>query len=133
GTLPAGPRGGAGGGRGDTRSTARVVMLESEQREIEGFYQTLSNLIRVHGAEHLARQYVVIRLARMEATGPLDFSDIQRVLARVVDARSWYPSWRAEALEAQKAAERLLAEGRTVSAGGMFPRAPRLPHWGRSL
>jgi dipeptidyl aminopeptidase/acylaminoacyl peptidase len=108
-------------------------MLESDQREIEGFYQTLSNLIRLHGAEHLARQYVVIRLARMEATGPLDFSDIQRVLARVVDARSWYPSWRAEALEAQKAAERLLAEGRTVSAGDLFHRAAICHHWGAYL
>jgi 2,6-dihydroxypseudooxynicotine hydrolase len=108
-------------------------MLESDQREIEGFYQTFSNLIRAHGAEHLARQYVVIRLARMEATGPLDFSDIQRVLARVVDARSWYPSWRAEALEAQEAAERLLAEGRTVSAGDMFHRAAICHHWGAYL
>ena len=108
-------------------------MLESDQREVEGFYQTLSNLIRVHGAEHLARQYVVIRLARMEATGPLDFSDIQRVLARVVDARSWYPSWRAEALEAQEAAERLLAEGRTVSAGDMFHRAAICHHWAAYL
>ena len=108
-------------------------MVESDQREVEGFYQTLSNLIRVHGAEHLARQYVVIRLARMEATGPLDFSDIQRVLARVVDARSWYPAWRAEALEAQEAAERLLAEGRTVSAGDMFHRAAICHHWSAYL
>ena len=108
-------------------------MLESDQREVEGFYQTLSTLIRLHGAEHLARQYVVIRLARMEATGPLDFSDIQRVLRRVIDARSWYPAWRAEALEAEQAAERFLAEGRTVSAGDMFHRAALCHHWGSYL
>ena len=57
-------------------------MVESDQREVEGFYQTLSNLIRVHGAEHLARQYVVIRADQIEATGPLDFSNIQRVWPR---------------------------------------------------
>jgi dipeptidyl aminopeptidase/acylaminoacyl peptidase len=108
-------------------------MLESDQREVEGFYQTLSTLIRLHGAEHLARQYVVMRLARMEATGPLDFSDIQRVLSRVIDARTWYPAWRAEALEAEQAAERLLEEGRTVSAGDMFHRASACHHWGAYL
>ena len=108
-------------------------MLESDQREVEGFYQTLSTLIRVNGAEHLARQYVVIRLARMEATGPLDFSDLQRILGRVIDARTWYPAWRTEALEAEEAAERFLAEGRTVSAGDMFHRAALCHHWGAYL
>jgi hypothetical protein len=108
-------------------------MLESDQREIEGFYQSLSTLIRVHGAEHLARQYVVIRLARIEATGPLDFSDIQRILKGVVDARSWYPAWRAEALKAEEDAEGLVAEGRTVSAGDMFHRASQCHHWGAYL
>ena len=62
-------------------------MVESDQREVERFYQTLSTLIRVHGAEHLGRQYVVVRLARMEVTGPLDYSDIQRILARVGPAQ----------------------------------------------
>jgi dienelactone hydrolase len=108
-------------------------MHESDRREIEAYYQTLSTWIRLHGAEHMARQYVVIRLARIEATGPLDFSDIQRVLGRVVDARTWYPAWRAEANEAEEAAERLLAAGRTVSAGDMFHRASACHHWGQYL
>jgi dienelactone hydrolase len=105
----------------------------ADQREIESYYQSLSTLIRLHGAEHLATQYVVMRLARMEATGPLDFSDIQRVLRGVTDHRTWYPSWRAEALEAEETAERFLEEGRTVSAGDMFHRASACHHWGAYL
>ena len=105
----------------------------ADQREIESYYQSLSTLIRLHGAEHLATQYVVMRLTRMEATGPLDFSDIQRVLRGVTDHRTWYPAWRAEAVEAEETAERFLEEGRTVSAGDMFHRASACHHWGAYL
>ena len=54
-------------------------MDEADLREIERYYQQLSTLIRLHGAEHLGRQYVIVRLARMEVTGPLDYSDLQRI------------------------------------------------------
>ena len=105
--------------------------LDSDAQEIERYYQTLSTWIRLHGAEHLARQYVVVRLARMEATSPLDFSDIQRVLSRVVDARAWYPAWHDEALQAEETAERFVAEERAVSAADMFHRASACHHWSR--
>ncbi len=108
-------------------------MVESDAQEVERYYQTLSTWIRLHGAEHMARQYVVIRLARMEATGPLDFSDIQRVLSRVVDARTWHPAWHDEAQHAEQAAERLLTEDRRVSAADMFHRASACHHWSQYL
>ena len=107
--------------------------LDSDAQEIERYYQTLSTWIRLHGAEHLARQYVVVRLARMEATSPLDFSDIQRVLSRVVDARAWYPAWHDEALQAEETAERFVAEERAVSAADMFHRASACHHWSQYL
>ncbi len=110
-----------------------TTVSEADAQEVERYYQTLSTWIRLHGAEHMARQYVVIRLARIEATGPLDFSDIQRVLSRVVDARTWYPAWQEEARRAEDDAERLLAEGRTVSAGDMFHRASACHHWSQYL
>jgi 2,6-dihydroxypseudooxynicotine hydrolase len=114
----------------DARS---VTVSASDAQEVERYYQMLSTWIRLHGAEHMARRYVVIRLARIEATGPLDFSDIQRVLSRVVDARTWYPAWQEEALRAEEAAERLAAEGRTVSAADMFHRASACHHWSQYL
>jgi dienelactone hydrolase len=108
-------------------------MLEADRQEVERYYQTLSTWIRLHGAEHLGARYVVVRLARMEVTGPLDFSDIQRVLGRVVDLRSWYDAWHAEAVQAEELGERFLAEGRAVSAGDMFHRAAMCHHWGQYL
>jgi hypothetical protein len=108
-------------------------LIEADRQEVERYYQTLSTWIRLHGAEHLGARYVVVRLARMEVTGPLDFSDIQRVLRRVVDFRSWYEAWHAEALEAEETAERFVAEGRLLSAGDMFHRAAMCHHWGQYL
>jgi dienelactone hydrolase len=115
------------------RGRSMVPLIESDRQEVERYYQTLSTWIRLHGAEHLGARYVVVRLARMEVTGPLDFSDIQRILQRVVDFRSWYPAWHAEAVQAEELGERLLAEGRTVSAGDMFHRAAMCHHWGQYL
>jgi dienelactone hydrolase len=109
------------------------ALIEADRQEVERYYQTLSTWIRLHGAEHLGTQYVVVRLARMEVTGPLDFSDIQRILHRVVDFRSWYDAWHAEAVQAEEMGERFVAEGRTVSAGDMFHRAAMCHHWGQYL
>jgi dienelactone hydrolase len=108
-------------------------LTEADRQEVERYYQTLSTWIRLHGAEHLGTRYVVVRLARMEVTGPLDFSDIQRVLHRVVDVRTWYEAWHTEAVEAEELAERFVAEGRRLSAGDMFHRAAMCHHWGQYL
>ena len=108
-------------------------MNESDLQEIERYYANLSSQIRLFGAEHLGRAYVVVRLARIEATGPLDYSDISRVLARVVDLRTWYPAWHEEALAAEELAEHFEAEGRRVSAADLWHRASACHHWGAYL
>ena len=108
-------------------------MNDADRLEVERYYQNLSTLIRLHGAEHLGRTYVVIRLARMEVTGPLDSSDLHRILGGVADHRTWYPTWRAEAQRAEIDAERAAAEGRRVSAGNLFHRASACYHWGQYL
>lgn len=108
-------------------------MNESDLLEIERSYQNLSTLIRLHGAEHMGRQYVVVRLARMEVTGPLDYSDLQRILGRVVDLRSWYDSWHREAVEAEELARRCDDEGRSLSAADLYHRASTCHHWGAYL
>jgi dienelactone hydrolase len=107
--------------------------MSDDLNEIERFYQNLSTLIRLHGAEHLGRRYVVVRLARMEVTGPLDFSDLQRILARVTDFRSWYGSWREEAEAAEELARLCAKKGRDLSAGDLFHRASACYHWGAYL
>jgi dienelactone hydrolase len=108
-------------------------VIESDRQEVERYYQTLSTWIRLHGAEHLGSRYVVVRLARMEVTGPLDHSDIQRILRQVVDLRSWYDAWHAEAVQAEETGGRFVAEGRDVSAGDMLHRAAMCHHWGQYL
>jgi 2,6-dihydroxypseudooxynicotine hydrolase len=108
-------------------------MEAGDLQEIERFYQNLSTLIRLHGAEHLGGQYVVVRLARMEVTGPLDYSDLQRILARIPDLRSWYGSWRGEATAAEELAQRFAREGRSLSAGDLYHRASACYHWGAYL
>ena len=108
-------------------------MNENDLHEIERYYQTLSTLIRLHGAEHMGRQYVVVRLARMEVTGPLDYSDLQRILGRVPDLRSWWGSWSREARDAEALARRLAGKGDSVSAGDLFHRASACYHWGAYL
>jgi dienelactone hydrolase len=108
-------------------------MNDADRQEVERYYQNLSTLIRLHGAEHLGRTYVIVRLARMEVTGPLDYSDIQRILGGVIDHRTWYPAWRAEAAAAEAEAERLAGEAKNVSAGDLFHRASACYHWGQYL
>ena len=108
-------------------------MDDADLQEIERFYQNLSTLIRLHGAEHMGQRYVVVRLARMEVTGPLDSSDLQRILGRIVDLRTWYPSFRQEAQEAEGLAERFAGEGRSLSAADQFHRASACYHWGAYL
>ena len=108
-------------------------MNENDLLEIERYYQTLSTLIRLHGAEHMGRQYVVVRLARMEVTGPLDYSDLQRILGRVPDLRSWWGSWSREARDAEALARRAAGKGDRISAGDLFHRASACYHWGAYL
>lgn len=108
-------------------------MDDADLQEIERFYQNLATLIRLHGAEHMGERYVVVRLARMEVTGPLDSSDLQRILGRIVDLRTWYPSFRREAAEAEQLAEGFVGEGRSLSAADLFHRASACHHWGAYL
>jgi 2,6-dihydroxypseudooxynicotine hydrolase len=108
-------------------------MKESDLYEIERYYQNLSAQIRLHGAEHMGRQYVVVRLARMEVTGPLDYSDLQRILGRVIDLRTWYEAWHREAVEAEDLARLYADEGRSLSAADLYHRASACYHWGAYL
>jgi 2,6-dihydroxypseudooxynicotine hydrolase len=104
---------------------------EATRREVEAYYQHVSTQIRLFGAEAMGRKYVGVRLARIEVNSPLDSSDLQRILGRVADFRSWYPAWRDEGVTAERNGDRLAAEGARVSAGRMYLRAALCFHWGQ--
>jgi dienelactone hydrolase len=104
---------------------------EATRREVEASYQNASTQIRLFGAEAMGRKYVGIRLARIDVNSALDYSDLQRILGRVSDLRTWYPAWRDEAISAERAGDRLASEGATVSAGQMYLRAALCFHWGQ--
>ena len=79
-------------------------MDDQDEIEIRRFYANLSTQIRMFGAEQMGRRYVVVRLARMEVNSNLTFSDLQRILTRVVDAPAWYPAFHEEAIDAEERA-----------------------------
>ena len=106
---------------------------DSMRFELERFYAELSNQIRLFGAEEMGRRYVVVRMARIEANGHLDYSALQRILSRVTDLRSWYGVWSREASDWLNAAERSRGEGNLHSAMDAYLRASACYHWGQYL
>jgi dipeptidyl aminopeptidase/acylaminoacyl peptidase len=106
---------------------------DQDEIEIRRFYANLSTQIRMFGAEEMGRRYVVVRLARMEVNSNLTFSDLQRILARVVDAPAWYAAFHQEAIGAEERARDYASEGRTTSAADALLRSSACYHWGQYL
>lgn len=89
----------------------------------------MDTLLRVHGAEELGRQYVFVRLARMNIAGHIDYSEISRVLQQIRRRADWFPVWMSASdrhASLAVAAERRQA---TVSAGDAYLRAALCAHW----
>lgn len=86
-------------------------------------------LLRIHGAETLGREYVFVRLARMNIAGHIDYSEISRVLSGIRRRTDWVDQWM-EASDRHNALA-LAAEhrGSRVSAGDAFLRASLCAHW----
>ena len=53
----------------------------------------LDTLLRVHGGEVLGRNYVFVRLARMNIAGHIDYSETSRILQSIRRKADWYPVW----------------------------------------
>lgn len=86
-------------------------------------------LLRIHGAEELGRNYVFVRLARMEVAGHLDYSEITRILERIRRKAEWVPVWMAASDNHAEVALAAAGRGATVSAGDAFLRASLCAHW----
>ena len=87
-------------------------------------------MLRLHGAEHLGRNYLFVRLARMQIAGHLDYSETSRILEGIARKADWFPVWMAAADRHRALAEAALARGSDASAGDGFLRASMCSHWG---
>ena len=86
-------------------------------------------MLRLHGAEYLGRNYVFVRLARMQIAGHLDYSEISRILDGITRKTEWFPKWMAAGDRHRSLAEAALAIGSGPSAGDAFLRASMCSHW----
>lgn len=86
-------------------------------------------MLRLHGAEHLGRNYMFVRLARMQIAGHLDYSEISRILGTISRKAEWFPAWMTAAERHRSLAEAARATGSFTSAGDAFLRASMCSHW----
>lgn len=87
-------------------------------------------LLRVHGAEDLGRQYVFVRLARMNIAGHIDYSEISRILQRIRRRADWLPTWMEASDRHNALALAADRRGARESAGDAYLRASLCAHWG---
>jgi hypothetical protein len=86
-------------------------------------------LLRVHGAETLGREYVFVRLARMNIAGHLDYSEISRILQKIRRRADWLDVWMAASERHRSLAAAAAYRGAFTSAGDSYLRASLCAHW----
>lgn len=86
-------------------------------------------LLRQHGAESLGRNYVFVRLARMNIAGHIDYSETSRILSAIRRKAEWGPVWLQAAERHRAMAEAARSNGAFTSAGDAFLRAALCAHW----
>lgn len=86
-------------------------------------------LLRVHGAETLGREYVFVRLARMNIAGHLDYSEISRILQQIRRRADWLDVWMAASERHRSLALAAAYRRAYTSAGDSYLRASLCAHW----
>jgi 2,6-dihydroxypseudooxynicotine hydrolase len=86
-------------------------------------------LLRVHGAEELGREYVFVRLARMNIAGHLDYSEISRILGGIRRRADWVVVWMGASERHRSLASAAAHRGAFTSAGDAYLRASLCAHW----
>lgn len=86
-------------------------------------------LLRLHGAEELGREYVFVRLARMNIAGHLDYSEISRILGGIRRRADWVEVWMAASERHRSLASAAAHRGAFTSAGDAYLRASLCAHW----
>lgn len=86
-------------------------------------------LLRLHGAEHLGREYVFVRLARMNIAGHIDYSEISRILQEINRRQDWVDAWMDASHRHADLAITAEKRGALRSAGDAYLRAALCAHW----
>ncbi|MDH3189924.1 MAG: esterase FrsA [Acidimicrobiia bacterium] len=86
-------------------------------------------LLRLHGAETLGREYVFVRLARMNIAGHIDYSEISRVLGEIGRRSDWFGAWMEASDRHSALAEAANQRQSWASAGDGYLRASLCAHW----
>jgi 2,6-dihydroxypseudooxynicotine hydrolase len=86
-------------------------------------------LLRLHGAEELGRNYVFVRLARINIAGHFDYSEVSRILSAIHRRADWIPVWRNAAERHETLGAAAADAGYTASAGDGYLRASLCWHW----
>lgn len=86
-------------------------------------------LLRLHGAEDLGREYVFVRLARMNIAGHLDYSEISRILQQIRRRDDWLKVWMESSERHRSLASAAEHRQAWTSAGDAYLRASLCAHW----
>lgn len=87
------------------------------------------SLLRLHGAEVLGREYLFVRLARINIAGHLDYSEVSRILTSIRRRSHWFTVWMDASERHESLARAAATIGATASAGDGFLRAALCAHW----
>ena len=101
----------------------------SDAERLRGFYAGVDLNLRLHGAEHMGRRNVFVRLARYTANASIDWAETTRIVARIADLDSWYPAWADAAGACERRGDRALERGAVATAADQLVRAAQLYHW----
>lgn len=97
----------------------------------ENFYHTVNLFIQLLGAEQVSKTDMFFRISRAAIGSYVDYSEIQRILARITSFDRWYDAWKTSAVRFSEIAEAAEAAGHLVTAGENYLRAGLLYHFGQ--
>ena len=86
-------------------------------------------LLRLHGAESLGREYLFVRLARINIAGHVDYSEISRILTSIRRRSQWFGVWMEASARHESLARSAETIGATASAADGYLRAALCAHW----
>ena len=86
-------------------------------------------LLRLHGAESLGREYLFVRLARINIAGHVDYSEISRILSSIRRRSQWFAVWMEASARHESLARTAETMGATASAADGYLRAALCAHW----
>ncbi|MFN8453508.1 MAG: alpha/beta fold hydrolase [Anaerolineae bacterium] len=101
----------------------------NDQILADNFYHTVDMFLQLLGAEQVSRTDIFFRLSRAAIGTNIDYSEIQRIVARIKSLRTWYNAWQQSADHFAGLAEQAETQGHHITAGEHYLRAALLYHF----